>query len=1095
MEHPIVVLFKPLLEFEARSDATSYLLEHPVLTSPYYEDLLKGWASSLGPAQQEAALRALALKNEMWDQIGSGKIRLSASHSRILELSMSVMQGKITEEYACQVASRPEFFVELMFPVVNNACQLAEELVHKQWRPVVSMMRVIFAALDARRAQIPENQLPMDLTAAETWLAIARTALCDVPDGRIYHDAVQRGEALADLDTSRDPPGPILHRLGVLHLDPYVSGRSSQQLDIQLRAWQSRLEEEYGDELAGISEDEIRMPPIEQALPKAVEYFRRAALLRSGIPLGQTLKGIAQALMWQDLLELPVDRAEIVAVAQEAVGLLPVDQFPAEHAELAKIIERFGQQSQPQSFTPTSAADAAKILETPVSAWVERIGAVRTADVFGQSAASVQEVDPMLALRLWLAIEDLTLTQSEARRDVYYRTLISYVRRALVPDTPSSDGTPIAPIGESLFALAHKEKWNEQRLAYALLWLAVSTTKTDQEDEGLKALAVAEGVENKTDALFERLVRYARAMLHTGSAVNAYNRSDFAAAASQYANAIGSHIEANQPLAALDMMRRMIDLAKPSQPEALEFLVAALATHALKLELAAGNAATNLIQFACRHTLAALTEAGKLKLTVILFLWDAAKGRRFSAALAEGSGALPWLQHPHTLEVEEEMARLRPKIKAEAPVAPHALDEEVLLTSYVSPKEMRGGATAAQQLRNMQIRFDTALDVELSRREEGHEWIPKIEDVQELLDEKTVLMLQYIGVAPSGMLALTTLLLTKEESEGSMGILEGLPSSSVVLSDGEETATSSLLSFGVSALRSKLMSPPGPRVADSRALEQLEADMGNYLGGPLVPKLAALRAKGKDHLCIIPHGPLHYYPYHLLGPEDKPLAEDWCVTYLPNLRLLARADHGPGDKKELSVIGVNFDGYNVHGLPPIYEPEPEAQTIAATYGTEAIVGKDATESAVMRALAGSRRVHIATHGRHNVSAPAFQCLYVQPDEGGDGLIYAYELLRLDLRGLDLVTLSACETALGRFDVADNLRGIPAALLIAGVSTIVGTLWPVETNTTTLFFELFYKALKNSGTKRQAFYAAQKQTRAVFPDYWNWGAFQLIGSWE
>jgi CHAT domain-containing protein len=249
---------------------------------------------------------------------------------------------------------------------------------------------------------------------------------------------------------------------------------------------------------------------------------------------------------------------------------------------------------------------------------------------------------------------------------------------------------------------------------------------------------------------------------------------------------------------------------------------------------------------------------------------------------------------------------------------------------------------------------------------------------------------------------------------------------------------------------------------------------------------------------VAPHGPLHFYPFHLLGPEDQPLANDWCVTYLPHIRLLDRAEAAAANKIELTSIGVNFEIGNSFGLTELTNSEDEAHAVATAYGPEAslLPGRLATKRAVLDAVAGSNRVHIATHGRHNVNAPSFQCIFLDAGPPDDRIIYAYELLRLDLRGLDLVTLSACQTALGRIDVADNLRGIPAALLIAGVSTIVGTLWNVEAEAAARFFTTFYRVLKEKGgTKKTAFYEAQSDTRREFPKYRDWAAFQLIGSWS
>ena len=285
-----------------------------------------------------------------------------------------------------------------------------------------------------------------------------------------------------------------------------------------------------------------------------------------------------------------------------------------------------------------------------------------------------------------------------------------------------------------------------------------------------------------------------------------------------------------------------------------------------------------------------------------------------------------------------------------------------------------------------------------------------------------------------------------------------------MLGDKDMSTTSNWLSLPVANLRDLVVSPPGPRAADSRALEMLEHDYDRYLGGPLRLALEKFHAAGRNHLCVAPHGPLHFYPFHLLGPEDQPLANDWCVTYLPHIRLLDRAEAAAADKIELTSIGVNFEIGNSFGLPVLTNSEDEAHAVATAYGPKAslLPGRLATKRTVLDAIAGSNRVHIATHGRHNVNAPSFQCIFLDAGPPDDRIIYAYELLRLDLHGLDLVTLSACETALGRIDVADNLRGIPAALLIAGVSTIVGTLWNVEAEAAARFFTTFYRVPQGEG---------------------------------
>lgn len=1105
MEHPFLTLFRPLLGYADRAEATTYILAHPVLSSPYYTELLRGWAAGLESDEREQAERAIALKLEVFEQIRAGKLRAEPS-TAILELATKVAEGRYTLEYAKQVASQPEFFVELRYPDVTMTCEAAEEILNRDWRPVLKVMRILYAALDARGKLIPENQQNMEVTVAESWLAVVRVACTDVPDGRIFHDAVTRGEAFADLDRG-DPPANILHRLGTLHLDTYVAGRSSANFERQMDAWTTRLSEEYGNELAGIPEEELALPPIGEALAKALTYFRRAAAQRSGEALGRTLKAMAQTHAWLRMQDLPYDAEECVAAAKKALTVLPIEKFPSEHAELNSILAGMSKGSRSES--SDAVERARKVLAKSVEDWVALAGVIATLDTFHQSAGEVSDADPELAVQLWAAVDELIRGRPEPVRKAHDESLLGFAGRASAPGAPRADGVPIEVKVQTLFESAQAQHWPPRRVVYSLLRLASFSTQIDQEGQGLQVLRVCSDVAERfgSDAVLERCILFLTPLLQTGHAVNALNAGDAGDAARLYVDAVDGNLAAGQPLAALDVIRRLVDLASPGKKQqsvALDALVAALAGNALDLELAAGEAATNLIQSASRLAMSQLLASGKAKATVMLFLLDAAKGRRFRSALAQPGTAIDWLNHPRTKAIEQEIALLRPQAESAVVSKDSVLSANMILTAYVRPAEMSGGSTPAEQLRNLQIRFDHGLDLQLSSGDPG-DWVPTLEELQKTLDDDVVLAVQYIGTGADASLTVTTLLFTKTDSGAGIAVIPSVPYADVVMSSGDESITANMLSLTVSSLRDRIVSPPGPLAADSRALDTLERDRALYLGGPLKGKLAEYKAQGKTHLCFVPHGPLHYFPFHLLGPEDEPLAAEWCVTYLPHPYLLDRKAGDAAGKTELTAIGVNFAEGNVFHLEALDDCEAEAATVAEAFapGSKQLLGPDAHEGAVLHALATSRRVHISTHGLHNVSAPSFQCIFLSPDgassEGaqdasGDGILNAYELLRLDLRGLDLVTFSACETALGRIDPADNLRGIPAALLIAGVSTIVGTLWNVETQTSTFFFTTFYRLLKDQGSKKAAFQQAQTETRVQFPKYRDWGAFQFIGAW-
>ncbi len=79
-------------------------------------------------------------------------------------------------------------------------------------------------------------------------------------------------------------------------------------------------------------------------------------------------------------------------------------------------------------------------------------------------------------------------------------------------------------------------------------------------------------------------------------------------------------------------------------------------------------------------------------------------------------------------------------------------------------------------------------------------------------------------------------------------------------------------------------------------------------------------------------------------------------------------------------------------------------------------------------------------------------------------------------------------------MADNLRGLPASFLIAGVSTLVGTFWQVKAATARFFFIRLYQELQKRHSRIDAFWSAQRETKKQFRRYADWGAFYLAGDW-
>jgi hypothetical protein len=265
----------------------------------------------------------------------------------------------------------------------------------------------------------------------------------------------------------------------------------------------------------------------------------------------------------------------------------------------------------------------------------------------------------------------------------------------------------------------------------------------------------------------------------------------------------------------------------------------------------------------------------------------------------------------------------------------------------------------------------------------------------------------------------------------------------------------------------------------------------------LADTLDELRQNGLDHLCIYGQGDEPGVSPHLVRLGDGLLADHWLVTSLPHPSTLFPPEPAPAPSARTEGVvafGLDFES-GQRGQPPIPDAPAEAKAIAASMGGIARVNEAATEAQLRELIPGARRLHLATHGRFSESTPSFHELLLAPEPPDDGVLYAWEVAELDLTGVELATLSACESAETTVDQSGNVEGIPIAFLRAGAQTVIGTLWEIETACSRVFFELLYTQLAGGASRGDAFRAAQSQTRSQFPGERDWPAFFLIGDWR
>lgn len=257
--------------------------------------------------------------------------------------------------------------------------------------------------------------------------------------------------------------------------------------------------------------------------------------------------------------------------------------------------------------------------------------------------------------------------------------------------------------------------------------------------------------------------------------------------------------------------------------------------------------------------------------------------------------------------------------------------------------------------------------------------------------------------------------------------------------------------------------------------------------------LAEIDLAPVQRLFVVPHGPLHYLPFQALHDGRGFLIERSALTVWPSsavgARLLVR---GNAPTPQLLGFGNPSTDKNV----PLPGAEREVQQVARLFSrSEVFVQQDATKERFKAGAGRANIVHVAAHAELDDVDPLFSRILFATSATEPGLLEAREIYSLDLRGVRLITLSACESGLGRVARGDEIIGFTRSLLSAGTSSIVASLWPVADDSTDLLMGRLYRELSTGrdlmASMQQAQLEVQKTRRFAHPFFW--APFNVIGN--
>jgi CHAT domain-containing protein len=220
------------------------------------------------------------------------------------------------------------------------------------------------------------------------------------------------------------------------------------------------------------------------------------------------------------------------------------------------------------------------------------------------------------------------------------------------------------------------------------------------------------------------------------------------------------------------------------------------------------------------------------------------------------------------------------------------------------------------------------------------------------------------------------------------------------------------------------------------------------------------------------------------------------VPYQNQGRVSAKVEKPTGVKQRLLRGLSDTFGSSLYDLPKTREEVIEVNDILGKDGV-VLLGAQATETAFKSApLADFKIIHIAAHGFSDTQFPERSGLVlgVDPNSRDDGLLQVREIIRLHFNA-DLVTLSACNTGVGKLQGEEGITNLVEAFLVTGAKAVVASLWSADDIYTSALMERFYTHIAEGQDKAAALRHAKidllaKYGRQVPPYYW--GAFILDG---
>jgi len=269
--------------------------------------------------------------------------------------------------------------------------------------------------------------------------------------------------------------------------------------------------------------------------------------------------------------------------------------------------------------------------------------------------------------------------------------------------------------------------------------------------------------------------------------------------------------------------------------------------------------------------------------------------------------------------------------------------------------------------------------------------------------------------------------------------------------------------------------------------------------------------KGVNKLVILPDEELGFLPFEVFVSDTIQSKESdfrklsylnrkYQISYISSHEQLYQFRSETGKRPETTIHafapfvdeGIRIDSVSLY---PLKNSAKEINYISKIFRTKAYKGKKAGEKELRKAFQQESVIMISTHGIISKDLPMQSRLLMNPSEP-DFSLYFFEMISLKIKS-QMVLLNACNSGTGELQVGEGIMSMARGFQIAGVPTVITTLWPIDDQSSAAVMKYFFQNLGKGMDQREALMQARNSyidqaTKATAAPYF-WAGEVIIGN--